>query len=1227
MKNILDLKKFEALKIFIASSDDILNWSYGEVTKPETINYRTYKPEKYGLFDERIFGPHKDYECACGKYKRVRFKGVICDKCGVEVTKSIVRRERMGHISLATPVAHVWFFKANPSKLATLLDISPRNLEGVIYFSSFIVTGVEGAKRAAAITAIEKDLIAEKDLLNQERDLKIQELEMIKGAELQSKKGLSAEEALNKLQGQIQKIRNAYQEKENDLVMTYKMYMKKIESIEYLTIIPDTEYAALSQYLTMFTKLSIGAQGIKDILGTLDLNALASQIKNELEESKEQKTIKLLKRLRVVEGFRKSGIDPQRMIMDVIPVIPCELRPIVPIDGGRPFSSDLNDLYRRVINRNNRLKRLVDLGAPEIILRNEKRMLQEAVDALFDSSKQRVSSKNIRSPQAAKKQLKSIADLLKGKSGRFRGNLLGKRVDYSGRSVIVNGPDLNIDECGLPREMALELFKPMVLREIILRGYAPNEKSAKNFLEGRSGEVYDILEEVVKGHPVLLNRAPTLWRLGIQAFYPKLIDGNAIRLHLCVAIGYNADFDGDAMAVHVPISEKAIEEAKRLMISTNNFFKPSDGTPIANPAKEMIWGCYYVTKIDETLPEYERVFSSLPEVKYVFNVSNDLGLRQKVKVRHNGEMIVTTPGRVIFNDIVPFEDFRNITFTKAVINASIVEAYSKLDNDTLGKYIDSLKNMGLKYGTFSGQSASASDIKTPETLEEIYTEARAKIEELNRALKRGLATQQNVKKRSDEIWTDVTSKIQKELWESLDSTNPVKEIIESGSSKATKLSITQIAGLRGLITDISGKNVDFPILGNYKNGLSGFEYFLSSKAARKGLADRALKTAESGYLTRRLVDVAQDVIIREEDCGSNEGYLMENLAKEYSLDFSQRIEGRYLAKEVKSGNKVIAQAGELITKELAKEISDSDSKEIYVRTPLFCDTKRGICQKCYGHDLMTRQDVKIGTPVGIVSAQSIGEPGTQLTMRTFWAGGVAGAADITLGLERVEEVFEARVPKAQSLLAEIDGKVKIKEIGDDRKIIIMPKSKTDEEAVEYVIDPTMSILVSEDQDVVKGQKLTEGHKDLTELQRLVGVVGTKKYIVDDVIRTYSQQGVSLNDKFVEVIVKQMFNHVRIEDSGDTTLMVGETVTRAQFDEENEKVIASGGRPAIGNVILLGIKRAAIGSDSFLSAASFEQTSLVLTDAAASGKVDSLIGLKENVIIGRLIPVGDYVKKV
>jgi DNA-directed RNA polymerase subunit beta' len=1005
------------------------------------------------------------------------------------------------------------------------------------------------------------------------------------------------------------------------------MFIKKIESIDVHTIIPDTEYTALMSYLPLFCKMSIGAEGVQQILKNIDLNKLALELKEELENAKEAKAVKILKRLRVVEGFRRSGINPDRMVMEVIPVIPCDLRPIVPIEGGRAFSSDLNDLYRRVINRNNRLKRLIDLGAPEIILRNEKRMLQEAVDALFDSSKQRVSSKSARGPQAAKKQLKSLADLLKGKSGRFRGNLLGKRVDYSGRSVIVNGPDLAINECGIPREMALELFRPMVLRELMARGLAQNERTAKFVLESRVGQVYDILEDVVKGHPVLLNRAPTLWRLGFQAFYPRLIDGNAIRLHLCVASGYNADFDGDTMSVHVPISELAVNEAKNLMISTNNLLKPSDGSPVANPAKEMIWGCFYLTKMDESIAEYSKVFSNFDEAKYIFNSTSEIALHQAIKVRHHGEIITTTVGRIMFNDIIPSDVFENKAFDKKGINKAILDAFKVVDNERLGQFIDDLKNIGLRYGTSSGQSASARDIASPDSIEKTIEEAKVKIEELNKALKRGLATQQNVKQRADEIWKDAFSRIQTDLWNSLSATNPVKELIESGSSKATKDSITQIAGMKGQIVDTSGKTVDFPIIGNYISGLSGFEYFLSSKSARKGLSDRALKTADSGYLTRRLVDVAQDVIVRQEDCGTNDGFAFELTDKGYQLDFESRMDGRFLAKDVKDGNKILATAGTMLTKELITELKKLEVKEVAVRSPLSCQTKRGICQKCFGLDLMTREIVKIGTPIGVASAQSIGEPGTQLTMRTFWGGGVAGGADITVGLERVEEIFEARVPKAQAILAEIDGKVKITETGDDRKIVILPKNKAEEEEAEYIIDTTMKIIVEDGQSVSKGEKLTDGHKDLTELQRLVGVSGTKKYIVDDVIKMYSSQGVALNDKYVEVIVKQMFNHVRVEDSGDTTLMVGETITRAAFDDENEKTIASGGRPAIGNVILLGIKRAAIGSDSFLSAASFEQTSLVLTDAAASGKVDSLIGLKENVILGRLIPVGDYVKKI
>ena len=1226
MKNIQNLKKFEALKIFIASAQDILGWSYGEVTKPETINYRTFKPERFGLFDERIFGPYKDYECSCGKYKRVRYKGVICDKCGVEVTSSKVRRERMGHISLATPVAHVWFFKSNPSKLATLLDISPRSLEAVIYFSSYIVTAVDLTQKAKAISAIEKDLVIEKELLNKELENKIVDYEASKGEEIRAKKGISEEEALTKIKQQVQKIRNTFSEKIEEIEAEYKLYAKKIESIDLHTIIADNEYSPLSKYLDMFCKLGIGAESIKEILQTIDLNELSLELKSELEGAKEVKAAKLLKRLRVIEGFRRSNINPDRMIMTVLPVIPCDLRPIVPIEGGKIMSNDLNDLYRRVINRNNRLRRLLDLGAPEIILRNEKRMLQEAVDALFDSSKQRLSAKGTKSSYANKKQLKSIADLLKGKSGRFRQNLLGKRVDYSGRSVIVNGPELDITECGIPREMALELFKPMVIREIISRGHAQNPKSAKFFMEARSGIVYDILEDVVKGHPVLLNRAPTLWRLGFQAFYPKLIDGNAIRLHLCVTTGYNADFDGDQMAVHVPISAPAIDEAKRLMISTKNLLKPSDGTPYSSPTKEIIWGIYWITKMDESKPASDKIYSNFDEVVYLYESTKSFGFNDKLKVRHNGEIIETNVGRILFNRILPTDEFKNYTFSKKQINESILEAFRNLDNEEVAKFIDRLKNLGLKYGTISGQSASASDLNIPNNFDEIIEDGKNKVEELNKALRRGLATQTDVKNKAKEIWNEVRLKIKKELWDSLGSNNSVKQVIESGASKATDDSIVQIAGIKGQINDASGKTVDFPILGNYKNGLSGFEYFISSKAARKTLTDKALKTAEAGYLSRKLVDVSQDVLVRQEDCESEEGLVVSTKSGGYQLDFTKRFDGRFLAKDVKVGNKVIAKKDEILTSSILSDIVKAEVESVQVRSPLYCKTLRGVCQKCYGKDLMTNSLIQIGSPVGVAAGQVVGEPGTQMTMRTFWGGGLAGASDITVGLQRIVEILEARDPKYMTIMSEVDGKVRIVQTGDDRKIIVQATSK-DEDDCEYVVDVKKSIIVKDGDVVSKGDALTDGHKHLTELQRLVGVDGVKKYIVESVLKVYSGQGIALNDIYVEVIVKQMFNHVRIEDSGDTMFMVGEIVSRASFDEENEKIIASGGTPAIANVILLGIKKAAISSDSFLSAASFEQTSQVLTDAAASGKVDSLVGLKENIILGRLIPVGEHVKRI
>jgi len=1137
-----------------------------------------------------------------------------------------VRRERMGHIVLNAPVAHVWFFKSIPSKIATLLDILPRSLESVIYFSSYIVTDINYANKAKAISEVQKDLEKIVAILQEEMRNKINEFTASKNEELKTKKGVSSEEFENKIRQQTTKITNAYEEKIADTRVEYGLYVKKIESISLHSIISDSEYNLLSKYLLMFCELGIGAESIKKILEKMDLNEISLDLKNQLESAKEVKAAKILKRLKVVEGFRRSNINPDRMVLTVLPVVPCDLRAIVPVEGGTLMSVDLNDLYQRVINRNNRLKKLMDLGAPELMLRNEKRMLQEAVDSLFDSTKQRFASRGAKGSYANKRQLKSIADFLKGKNGRFRQNLLGKRVDYSGRSVIVNMPEVKVNECGIPREMALELFKPMVLREIMAQGFAPNDKSAKIFLENKSGAVYDILEQVVKGYPVLLNRAPTLWRLGFQAFYPKLVDGDAIGLHLCVTTPFNADFDGDQMAVHVPLSTQAIEEAKELMLATNNLLKPSDGNPIISPTKEIIWGIFYITRLDEESPVYPKAFSDFGEVLYVFNTTKDLNYNTKVKVRHEGQLIETTPGRIIFNQILPGDEFRNMTFNKKAIEAEILKMSKFSNNQKIADFIDALKEIGLKFGTMAGQSASSSDLSIPHSFDEIINEGKAKIEELHRALRRGLATERDVKLRESEIWSDVTARAKNDLWNSLGKDNLVKQVIESGASKATKDSISQIAGIKGQILDASGKKVDFPILGNYKKGLTGFEYFISSKGARKGLTDRALKTAEAGYLSRRLVDSSQDVIVRSEDCGSKDGFGLKLNQTGYQMDVTNRLNGRFLAKDVKSGNKVLAKADTQLDKALITEMKDAGVEDIVIRSPLTCKSRKGVCQKCFGNDLMTGKIVGLGTPVGVVSAQVVGEPGTQMTMRTFWGGGVSGSSDITVGLQRVVEILEAREPKDPAVISEIDGIARVYKVGDDRKVVVEPSSR-DDSAVEYVVDLRKSITVESGDKVVKGQALTSGHKNLTDLQRLVGVDGVKKYIIESVLQVYASQGIAIADVYIEVIVKQMFNHVRVEESGDTMFMTGEIVTRNTFEEQNESVIASGGTPAIGNVVLLGIKKAAISSDSFLSAASFEQTSQVLTDAAASGKVDSLVGLKENIILGRLIPVGKHVKRI
>jgi DNA-directed RNA polymerase subunit beta' len=1217
MKDISKLKDFDAIRIYLASGEEILQWSHGEVTKPETINYRTFKSERDGLFDERIFGPSKNYECYCGKYKGIRYKNVICDKCGVEVTHMRVRRERMGHIKLASPVAHVWFFKGIPSKMALLLDITPRNVESVVYFASFIVTEIDGKQKAEAISKIGKDLLKAKEILQKEVDEKVKEIEKDFPQPSKHKDDLRSEEARLKVKEKIQQVRNSFDKKFEELERSFKLVQKKIESVQLYSVISENEYGGLITYLDMFCKMEIGAEALKTILSKMDLNALSEGLRIELENSKGQKAQKISKRLRIIEQFRRAGVSPDRMILSAIPVIPPDLRPMVQLEGGRFATSDLNDLYRRLINRNNRLKRLLDLGAPEIIVRNEKRMLQESVDALFDSSKQRQKARVVR----GKKELRSLADMIKGKQGIFRLNLLGKRVDYSGRGVIINGPELALDECGLPKEMALELFKPMVLREILGRGYAPNVKSAKFFLDSRSPEVWDILEEVVKGHPVLLNRAPTLWRLGIQAFYPKLVEGNAIKLHLCVCLGFNADFDGDQMAVHVPLTEEAKEEAKTVMLSINNLLNPSNGTPISVPVKTMLFGVYFITSVDQKLPIAPKVYSGETELMYAMYVSREVKLRQLVKVYLNGELVETTPGRIIFNRIIPAKyGFINNVLDKKKVNAFLGRVFGTEPNTVVAKLIDDIKNIGLEYGTMWGHSISLSDIKVPINRTELIEGGKATVEEIEKNFKKGLITRIEATRLKEDAWNKVSSELDESVWKNMESDNSVKIIVENNLTRASRDQVKQIAGMKGLVVDPTGHTVEIPILGNYKYGLSALEYFVGARGARKGLVDKGLKTADAGYLTRRLVDVSQDVITREHDCGTENGREWEVGEGTLLQSFADRLVGRVLAQDVKIGNKIVAEKGKLLTREEIDVIEKSGVKTILVRSPMHCETRRGACAMCYGKDLMTGKLVEIGTAIGVAAAQSIGEPGTQLTMKTFHTGGIMGK-DITQGLPRVEELVEARAPKFLATMSEVTGTVNIIKNGDERKIVIIPADKS-EEASESVIDPVEEIIVQNDQIVVKGEKLTAGNLDLTDLYRTVGVDETKKYIIEEIQKVYASQGVAINDKHLEVIVRQMFNHVKIENQGDTEFMGGELVTRATFDEKNEAAIASGGTPATGKLTMLGITRASLATDSFLSAASFIQTSSVLTDAAASGKVDYLLGLKENVIIGRLIPTGE-----
>ena len=1218
MKNITN---FSALEIRIASPETIKSWSYGEVKKPETINYRSLKAEKDGLFDEKIFGPIKDYECYCGKYKRIRYKGIICDKCGVEVTQSKVRRERMGHISLAAPVAHIWFFKGAPSKLSLLLDISPRNLSSIIYFSKYLVLEIDSQEKVGVLEQLDADLIAQQDSLKETTKQQMEEVKTNLVTEKEAlKEKVTNKETLQLKVAEIElkaknKLVSLKQQLEVQLEQTdeiFKQVKTMVKKIGRGTILTEDEYLKLDEYDAIdHIRVGMGAEAILEMVSQLDLDELVARLRDEVVESKGAKRVKSVKRLRVVEGLRKADIKPEWMFMSILPVIPPDLRPMVQLSGGRFATSDLNDLYRRVINRNNRLKHLIDLGAPEIILRNEKRMLQEAVDSLIDSSGARQSRR-----RSNRRPLKSLSEMLKGKQGRFRQNLLGKRVDYSGRSVIVVGPELKLNECGLPKDMALEMFKPYVLRELIMKGIAPNVKSARHLIDRREPVVYGILEEVTENHPVILNRAPTLHKLGMQAFFPTLIEGNAIRLHPAVCSGYNADFDGDQMAVHVPLTKEARREAEELMMATKNLLKPANGEPITIPNKEMAMGVYYHTVLDTNIEKSPGVFSSKDEAYHAFQVQM-IQLRQPIDVRlESGEIIETTVGRLEFNDLLPKSyAYMNEAISAKKIKTLVTEVIKVEAQDDITNLIDDIKDLGFRAATVSGLSVSVPDCEMIVEKEAIVEEANKKVEQIQEQYFEGMIASEERKRLSFDVWIDTTDELLEKTWKSYDDANAIKVIIESGGTRASKDQVKQLAAMRGLVVDPLGNIVEMPTKSNFREGLSIFEYVTSARGSRKGLTDSAIKTADAGYLTRRLCDVSHDVIIRMDDCGTEAS--VEITRGKRADVFANRITGRFAAEDVVNGKKVMVPAGEIITAELAAEIDAAGLDGIVVRSPLTCDAPKGMCRKCYGWDFATRKEIEIGVPVGIVAAQSIGEPGTQLTMRTKHKGGIVGG-DVTQGLPRVEELLEVRNPKSQALISEISGKVSIKKEDGSVEITVRSTGSPAEEVV-YTVSDNTQLLVADGDLVGTGAQLTGGSINVKELMQVAGLLTTQQYLIDQVQAVYESQGIPINDKHFEVILRKMSDKVQIESSGDTDFLTGEVTERAKFMEANDEAMAAGGEPATAKVLFLGITRSSLFTSSWLSAASFQHTKNVLTNAASAGAVDYLEGLKENVIIGRLIP--------
>ncbi len=1222
MNNIVD---FSSLQIKIADPDTIRSWSHGEVRKPETINYRSLKPEKDGLFDEKIFGPVKDYECYCGKYKGIRYKGIICDKCGVEATHSRVRRERMGHIDLAAPIAHIWYFKGAPSKISLLLDISPRNLNSIMYFSQYVVLEVDSEARTVALDSIEVNLEAAKDELRSEAETQIDQVkvkfdadkakleEKVSNSETLQLKLTELELKAKQKMAAIKEQLKIQIEQTEEIFKTIRAMVKRIKAG---TILTEDEYLKLDEYdAAEHLRVGMGAESILELVEKVNLDSLIEELRKEIEETKGPKRLKATKRLRVAEGFKKAGIKASWMFLNVLPVIPPDLRPMVQLSGGRFAASDLNDLYRRVINRNNRLKHLINLGAPEIILRNEKRMLQEAVDSLIDGSQARQSRR-----RATRRPLRSLSDMLRGKQGRFRQNLLGKRVDYSGRSVIVVGPELKLNECGLPKEMAIEMFKPYVLRELIIRGVAPNVKSARHLVDRRDPEVYDVLETVTKNHPVLLNRAPTLHKLGIQAFFPLLIEGSAIRLHPCVCAGYNADFDGDQMAVHVPLTKEAQAEAIALMMATHNLLKPANGEPITVPNKEMAMGTFYYTMADASLKMHPSVFAASDEAYHAFQIGL-ITLQQPIRVRMTlqgvATIMETTMGRLRFNDVLP----ESLKYVNEPVNAKkikelITRAIEIETEERVSQLIDDIKDLGFAAATDSGLSVAVTDCLMLDEKAQIVEAANKRAEKVQDNYLQGFITDDERRRKSLDVWIETTDDLAEKTWSSYSDSNAVKIMINSGGTRASKDQVKQLAAMRGLVVDPLGNIVEMPTKSNFRQGLTIFEYVTSARGSRKGLTDSAIKTADAGYLTRRLVDVAHDVIIRLADCGTKKTVELVRMPRKDS--FMNRLLGRTSAETIKDGRTTLIEAGDIFNPQMAEAVAALDKVEsVRVFSPLTCEAPKGLCAKCYGWDFATRAPVELGVPVGVVAAQSIGEPGTQLTMRVKHSGGIVGL-DVTQGLPRVEELLEARNPKAPALIAHINGKITISEEENQKTITIHSSQQTGEEE-SYTVPLTLTLKVANGDLVYPGQPMTTGSVHLQELLAVKGLIYSQQHIIDAVQAVYESQGISINDKHFEVTVRKMGDKVQIEDGGDTEFLTGEVLERNRFVEENDATVAAGGEPATARVLLLGITRSSLFTSSWLSAASFQHTKHVLTNAASSGSIDYLEGLKENVIIGRLIP--------